>query len=129
MEKTSQTPLNPTKANGRRIDMEPEISVLGVHPVEASEPCHLIEISVTDPVGRFHWNDVTQEYPDQPRSNWQTAYDEQVLEETSDQARYVFFFHYLDFSRPLITSFGEIQLPEPTPLPTHLRNIDYHPPD
>lgn len=38
-------------------------------------------------------------------------------------------FHYLDMLRSLLTSFGEVNLPEPTPVPAHLRGIKYNPPD
>ena len=109
--------------------MRPEIRILGVHPVEAAEPCHLIEITVKDPGGIFDWIEVTQENPDQPRGNWQAAYDEQLLEEREGQSRYAFFFHYLDFSRPLLTSFGEIELPAATAMPPHLMGVEYYPPD
>ena len=109
--------------------MEPGIQILGVHPVEASEPCYLIEVAVNDPEGAFDWNDVTQEDPDQPPDNWQVAYDEQLLGKSGSESRYVFFFHYLDLSKPLLTSFGEVELPEPTPMPPHLMGVEYYPPD
>ena len=97
-------------------------TIRGVHPVETPEPCHLIEAELVNGE-KFDWGKVTQEDSTQPRSNWQVAYDEQPLDE--DKRRWVFFFHYLDFSKPLMTSAGPIQLPAPTPGPAHLKKIEY----
>ena len=109
--------------------MKPKLEIIGVHPIEADEPCYLIEIAVTDPDDRFDWNEVTQEDPAQPHDNWQVAWDEQLVAAAEGRSRYVFFFHYLEMSRPLRTSFGEVVLPEPTPAPAHLQGIEYFPPD
>jgi hypothetical protein len=108
--------------------LKSEVEIIGVHPIEAAEPCYLIEIAVTDPNDKFDWNDVIQEKPGQPPDNWQVAYDEQSVDVAEGQSRYVFFFHYLDLSRLLRTSFGEVALPEPTPVPPHLKGIKYCPP-
>ena len=99
--------------------------IRGVHLVEANQPCHLIEVEIGGIEG-FDWGDVTQEDPVQPKSNWQVAYDEQPLDE--DKLRWIFFFHYLDLTRPLLTSEGPVTLPVPTPCPRHLANIQYSEP-
>ncbi len=97
--------------------------ILGLHPVEAPEPCYLLEVELSDPIS-FDWGSVTQEVPEQPTSNWQVAWDEQQLDET----RWAFFFHHLDFAKPLLTCRGLVQLPEPTPLPVKLSDLKYEPP-
>jgi len=108
--------------------MTARIVVLGVHPVEADEPCHLIEIMVEGVENRFDLGEITQEDPIQTRKNWQVPYDERLLEESAGQARYAFFFHYLDLGRPLMTPFGRIPLPGPTQIPPHLLGIRYEAP-
>jgi hypothetical protein len=124
----------------------PSLEVIGVYPVpEAAEPCHLVEILVRSSSG-FDPAGFGQSDPDEPRENWQTAYDERALNQSGDQAltesfelagrpellegdvRLVFFIHYLDPARPILTPFGEAALPEPTPRPQRLREIEYEEP-
>src|SRR5688572_4981561 len=100
------------------------IEIVGVYPVpEAPEPVHLIEVVVRDSPG-FDPAAFVQPDPDQPEENWQTAYDERALKESGDSpitdsfelsdrpdllegdVRLVFFMHYLDLARPLMTPFG-----------------------
>ena len=99
------------------------VEILGVHPIDSTEPCHLIEMQVWAGGEIFDWNEVTQESAGQPRSNWQVAYDETPLDDA--KTRWAFFFHYLDPSKPLFTPAGQRQLPAPTPLPAHLKHIQY----
>jgi len=42
--------------------------------------------------------------------------------------RLEFFFHYLDFERPFLTPFGEIQLPTESEFPARLLMIEYEQP-
>lgn len=100
--------------------------IIGIYPVAASERCHLIEVELDNFSERFEWEKVTQEDPSQPRANWQVAYDETHLYENG--MRWAFFFHYLDFSRPLITPSGPLELPRPTALPGHLAYLKYEAP-
>ena len=109
-------------------DMGAKLTVLGVHPIAAGEPCHLIEILLAGSDEDLDFGKVTQEVDGQPRSNWQVPYDEQMLEESEGEVRYAFFFHYLDFAKPLLTPLGSVQLPKPTKLPTHLKGIKYEAP-
>ena len=55
-------------------------------------------------------------------------YDERVLEESDRKIRYVFFFHYLDFKKPLMTLAGSLSVPKPTKQPAHLNEIEYESP-
>lgn len=104
------------------------IRIIGVHPIPANEPCHLLEIELIAPSDEFDFELVTQEIPDQSKAYWQVAYDGQEVGDKQDGCRWAFFFHYLDFGRPLLTPFGPITLPEPTPVPPHLKAIEYFEP-
>src|SRR5260370_18727664 len=124
--------------------------VVGVHPVEADQPCHLIELTVCDPDREFNVNDLTQVDENIERGLWQAAYDERYLDARSFQPlpqrpdhtgftfppgvrleppdlkeyRLAFFFHYLDLAKPLESSFGPLALPQPPSPPEHLAFMD-----
>jgi hypothetical protein len=104
------------------------VRIIGVHSITADEPVHLIELLVEGDFDEFDIGEITQEIPDQPRMNWQAAYDERVLEKSKDKVRYAFFFHYLRLDKPLQTSSGPLALPRPTKMPTHLQDIQYEAP-
>ncbi len=124
----------------------PKIEPIGVYPVEAREPVHLVEVWVRAAERVFDIGGITQDLPDQPKSNWQVPYSEYVLNGAGDETlteefgaadkpelwkgdmRMAFFFHYLDFERPLLTPFGPVQLPRATELPERLSIIRYEPP-
>ena len=108
--------------------MAGRVRILGVHPVEADEPVHLIELVVEGNVQDFDIGEVTQEVAGEPRDNWQVPYDERLLEETDGKVRYAFFFHYLDLDQPLVTPIGDARLPKPTDVPQHLEGIEYDAP-
>jgi hypothetical protein len=99
--------------------------IRGIHPVEAKEPCFLIEAEVNGE-DSFDWGKVTQENPMQPSSNWQVAYDEQLID--AARGAWVFFFHYLDFNKPLLTSAGSVELLPPAPRPAYLDDVEYFEP-
>jgi hypothetical protein len=105
----------------------PEVEVVGVHPIEAGEPCHLMEVVIRGASGvdlaRF-----TQADESLIRDDWQVPYDERVLAHGEDEVRPAFFFHYLDLSRPLVTPFGPVALPSESPVPAHLSGIEYERP-
>ncbi len=108
--------------------MAEQIRIIGVHSIVANEPCYLVEIELKVPLDEFDFGAVTQEVPDHPKDNWQVAWDEQQIGDEDTGFRYLFFFHYLEFDRPLLTPLGPIPIPEPTPLPDHLKEIDYDEP-
>jgi hypothetical protein len=126
--------------------METTVEVIGVHPVVAEEPVHLIEVVVRNSAGPFELVAFWQENPTQPKSNWQVCYDEQVLDKTGERivadgwdakkdkglwtgdVRLAFFLHYVDFSKPLNTQFGDVPLPSPTERPARLSMINYDSP-
>ena len=113
---------------------------VGVYRVpEASEPCHLVEVIVRDSRG-FDVTQFQQEEPGQPPEYWQVAWDERTLNATGDEetseppgdvegtVRFAFFLHYLDPSRPLLTPFGPVSLPEPSNRPERPGMIKYEEP-
>jgi hypothetical protein len=108
--------------------MTTQVKIIGVHPVEADEPVHLIELLVEGDADTFDIGEVFQEVAGQPKSNWQAPYNERVLEERDGKIRYAFFFHYLDFQKPLLTPAGSVPLPKPTKKPAHLKDIMYESP-
>lgn len=97
--------------------------IVGVHPVRTTEPCYLFEVELFDP-NTFEWDSITQEIKGRPASDWQVVWNEQSLSEK----RWVFFFHYLDLSKPLLTCLGKFPLPEPTPRPSRLDTVKYESP-
>ena len=103
--------------------MADQLRVIGVHPVPADEPVHLLEVELRG-AGKFDFGKVTQRDPKLPRKNWQVAYDEQEL----GSGRFAFFFHYLNLDLPLETQFGPVPLPPETPMPDHLKGIEYEQP-
>src|SRR5262245_42182991 len=103
--------------------MAAKANIIGVHPVEADEPVHLIELFVEGDPNTLDIGEVTQEVAGQPNSNWQAPYDERVLEELEGKIRYAFFFHNLDFKKPLLTPAGSVSVPKATKLPAHLHDI------
>ena len=108
--------------------MANQATIVGVHEVDAGDPVHLLELEITGDADLFDFADVTQMIADQPRDNWQSAYDEREIESPTSNRRFAFFFHYLDLNTPLITSFGEIGIPKPTLLPKRLADIEYEEP-
>jgi hypothetical protein len=93
---------------------------------EHFEDLYLIEVEIQPANALVDWGKFTQFRPDTPRSNWQVAYAERPIDEAS--GRWVFFFHYLDLSRPLITPLGEQTLPRAAPLPSTLSDVKYEVP-
>ena len=103
----------------------------------------LVEVSIkgcTDhlDVGHFGQSDRATLGP-----NDQVAYDEVFLSEDgreiighefseieSRNVRLAFFLHYFDAGKPILTSFGPVNPPKPSPMPQRLANlIKYEPVD
>ncbi|MAT98084.1 MAG: hypothetical protein CL608_13140 [Anaerolineaceae bacterium] len=102
------------------------ITIVGVHEIDAAEPCFLLEVSFDKVPEGNYWDEVTQEIPNQPRSNWQVPYDERPLNDS--ETSWAFFFHYLDLKKPLLTPDGSIVLPSPSPRPEYLQGVKYEEP-
>lgn len=127
--------------------MSETVHVLGVHPVEEDTSVHLVEILIKDSRGVFDVGQFTQELIDHPRSNWQVAYDEKILDSSGERivadgffererrdlwigdVRMAFFFHHLDTAKPLKTPLGDVALPNVTVRPSRLSFMVYLAPD
>ena len=97
--------------------MSNRMTIVGIHEIEADEPVHSIELELTGDIDAFDFADITHAIADQSRDNWQTAYNEREIDSPTSNRRFTFFFHYLNLRSPLVTSFGGVSIPEPTPLP------------
>ncbi|MEO8448201.1 MAG: hypothetical protein ABI647_00330 [Gemmatimonadota bacterium] len=113
------------------------IQIVGVYPVDTVEPIHLVEVLVSDAFDDVDWGSFRQDDPDiasNPEGEDAVdtdslPHDEQPVEQLPDgRTRVVFFVHQLDVSRPLLSPFGALQLPGPTPRPGRLAAINYGPP-
>lgn len=87
----------------------------------------LFEVELRRDQGNFDFGTITQEVEGRPEANWQVPYDEQKLEDTQSGSRWVFFFHYLDSRKPLLTPFGLLEVPPPGELSPELSGIKYSP--
>ena len=104
------------------------LRVIGVHPIPADEPVHLLEIEINGDAVPFDFGKITQEIADQPRQNWQAPFDEREVSREGGSIRVAFFFHYLDLRKPLFTPFGTVPLPAESTIPKHLSAIEYEQP-
>ena len=87
---------------------------------------YLLEMEVDPSDAEIDWISITQPITDQPRANWQVPYDERNI--GNDDGRWIFFFHFLDLTRPLSTEIGDVVLPKPTAMPDHLSSVVYEVP-
>ncbi|MGA2616394.1 MAG: hypothetical protein ABSF26_02215 [Thermoguttaceae bacterium] len=127
--------------------MTPRVEIIGVYPIEAAEPCHLVELWVRGSAAEFDIGKFTQEEPGQPQSNWQVPYGEkkinlsgteivadlwEIMGEGGDawkgDVRVAFFFHYLRPSEPMLTPFGRVAIPTPSAMPERLSFMKYDAP-
>ena len=124
--------------------VNPEVRILGVHPVDGVDGCFLIESIITGATAQPDFGQMTQLREDRDHSNWQVAYDEKLLDDDGElvvadlyltrvahwpnRARVAFFFHDLDPDRTLSTPFGNSAIPSPTPRPARLAMLVYEAP-
>jgi len=125
------------------------VEVLGVYAVPGHPDVALIEVTIDRPPSGVDVGGFTQEDPGTDRGNWQVPYDERYLDadgtreigerwgswtlkpgsEEPPTTRLVFFFHFLDSGRPLLTPDGDVALPPTQALPSRLAFVEYEPPD
>ncbi len=105
------------------------IEIRGVHPVDATEPVHLVDVAISGGFDDMDWGAITQADPELPPDNWQAPYDERELPPLPDgRARAVFFFHYLDVTKPILVSSKPTVVRSPTPVPADLATVQYEQP-
>jgi hypothetical protein len=120
------------------------VEVVGVYEVPGAADAHLVVVSTGVAPPELDIGAFTQEQPGEPRENWQAPWLERyldpdgarVLTEAFDpppegltSTRVVFFMHFLDLDRPLLTPEGPVDLPAPTELPDRLAAVEYEPVD
>ncbi len=103
----------------------------GIYNVDNNSDVHLIEILFGDTPSNIDVGQITQELEGQPRENWQSPWDEKYLDDNGEEiigdyfdipeegskTRLLFFFHDLNFSKPLLTHDGRLNLTEPMSCP------------
>lgn len=138
--------LRPFSGRFRQTPRMATIEVLGLYPVEAAQPCFLLEVLVSGSDGPFDLGEITQADGSTPSTDWQVPYAEKLLAPEGDAVlldlwdgdgnpemwvgdiRLAFFMHQLDLTSPLATPFGEATLPAPTARPSRLQAIEYETP-
>ena len=120
------------------------MSIIGIYEVEGDRDVHLIEMTIDEPPDKVDLGQITQEIAGIDHLDWQSPWDEKYLNAPGDnvigefmdipanesKTRVVFFFHYLDFSKPLKTQFGQVELIKPTIMPERIKKlVKYENPD
>lgn len=123
-----------------------QAAVVGVHEVDADEPCHLVEVLIDGAEGPLEIAAFTQPVQGMDRSNWQVPWQEVLLDvagvnvlagpHLSDQdhehwrgsVRLAFFFHYLDLKHDLQSPVGPLVLPALSARPERLAQLRYEAP-
>lgn len=118
--------------------------LIGIYTIPNHNDVKLIELVIDENIADFDPRQITQEQKGQDKLDWQTAYDEKYLNDEGNKIigddfdkpngltrfRLVFFFHYLDFNKPLICQYGLINIKQATDLPDRLSKIiEYEPID
>lgn len=112
------------------------VELLGVYKIENEENVHLIELKMNSKASELILSEFTQEDKNLDKMDWQVPYEEVYLDNSGtriigdyfnipedEQTRLAFFFHFLDFQKPLITPFGNVILNQPNKLPERLKSI------
>jgi len=126
------------------VTTDATVEVIGVHPVRGVPSCFLIEAVIEGPSDVPDFGQFTQPMADRPRSEWQVAYDERLLDDMGErvvsdvflrrpatwpeQARVAFYFHSLDVQRPLVIPYGGVTLPPPGDAQERLAFLRYEAP-
>jgi hypothetical protein len=121
------------------------IDLLGVYNVRDEKDVYLLEFYIKSKYTEVEIGKFSQAQENIDPLNWQSPWEEKYLnndgtviigdwldlpEEISDDTRVVFFLHFLDFTKPLLTPFGEIELKLPEVTPDRLSSIKkYERPD
>jgi hypothetical protein len=122
-----------------------QIELIGVYEVDGQKDVCLIELGIKTNHKNVDIGAFTQAQDGIDRMSWQTPWDEKFLSEdgtritgdwmdsptdTSDFTRLAFFLHFMDFQKPLLTQYGEMDLSNPEKIPNRLSLIiEYAKPD
>jgi hypothetical protein len=89
-------------------------------PPTSEEWPYMIEVELPESFENVDFGRFTQRVDGAPRSSWQAAKDEQPI---AGLNRALFYFHCVQWDKPLITPYGELVLPSPSPIPKRLREL------
>ena len=122
-----------------------EIDLIGVYEIDGQKDVCLIELGIKANHKNIDIGEFTQAQDGIDRMSWQTPWDERFLSEdgtkitgdwmdsptdTSDFTRLAFFLHFIDFGKPLLTQFGEMDLSKTEKMPSRISSlIEYEKPD
>ena len=125
-----------------RVD---SLELIGVYEVAGEPDVFLVELVVDRRPSEVDVGAFGQEEPGRPREEWQVPWMEHYLNREGTEliaevfdlpaddvapTRLAFFLHFVAFERPLITPFGEVELPESGPMPGRLvGKIEFEPVD
>jgi hypothetical protein len=85
---------------------------------------YLFEVQLDPPDVEVDWvGGFTQSSTNVPERERQVPYDERVVDQAA--GRWAFFLHDVELEKPLRTPVGSRPLPEPTPMPASLKNVQY----
>jgi hypothetical protein len=114
------------------------VQLLGVYKINGTSDVHLIELIINTSPTDVDVSSFTQKDDKLPKDSWQMAYDEHYLNEDGsevigtfieqdsligDKTRVAFYMYFIDFRKPLLSQYGEIWLPQPSPMPERLSKI------
>ena len=98
---------------------------------------HIIELRVNEEIQELDISKFTQEIDNLDRMNWQTPYDEKFFNADNEiigdwvdvpatlepGTKIIFFFHELNFNKPLTTPFGEFEILHAVDQPNWMKEI------
>jgi hypothetical protein len=119
--------------------------LIGIYIVDGYKNVHLIELVIKAKYTGIDIGKFTQKQEGIDQSEWQLPWDEKYLNPTGTEISgdwvnpptvienttlFTFFFHALDFNKPLISPFGDIKLKPAEKMPERLKSIiEYEPPE
>ena len=112
-------------------------SIIGVYPVKKHPEVKVIEMTLDCPPSQVDISKFIHPIDNFPKSSWQVPYDEKYLNENGTESiggfcdvpadipytRLVFFLHFVNLAKPLLSPFGRLKFPEESPMPNRLRSI------
>lgn len=114
------------------------VEIIGAYYVDEQPDASLLELIVHKPFHEITITGFTQEIEGQHFDDWQVPFNEKYLDpqgenikgddlvtptELSRSCRLTLFIYFLDYDKPLITPFGEINLPAKTAAPERITRI------
>ena len=73
------------------------VEVVGVYPVRAAEPCHLIELMMRGVGPGFDFGSISQPIPSTPSSLWQVPWGEVLLDKDGKEVLLIQNYQPTDF--------------------------------